>query len=133
MEEDERSAALDAYEAKRQYETELTQALEIRLARRQMLAAESVQKLYNRKDMEQGFLECFELVGGVPRLAIWANEPKNYEAFLRLLMKFAPKDLTERGAGVINFVSSIPDSPLNNPQPDHLRLPQTYENDEDGD
>lgn len=99
---------------------QFTEALEVGLARRQALSDENVQRLYSRKALEQGFLECFELVGGVPRMAIWANDPKNYTEFLKLLMKFAPKE-TERMAGnVINFVSSVPDSPLNDPRPDHL-------------
>lgn len=89
------------------------------LDERERLSMSNVRKLYSRKDMEQGFLECFELIGGVPRLAIWANESGNYGEFLRLLMKFAPKEAGEKGAGaVINFLSSIPDSSLNTPQPD---------------
>lgn len=88
-------------------------------ARKKQMEA-SVTKLYSRKSLEQGFLEVFELVGGVPRLAIWANDPENYGEFLKLLMKFAPKEAAEQTGKVINFVSSVPDSPLNYPRPDHL-------------
>ena len=94
--------------------------LERSLAERDRLSKSNVQKLFSRKTMEQGFLECFELVGGVPRLAMWANEPENYGDFLKLLMKFAPKEAERAAGNVINFVSSIPDSPLNDPKPDHL-------------
>lgn len=89
------------------------QALNKNLRERKRLANENVQKLYSRRTMEQGFLECFELIGGVPRLAIWANDPENYGEFLKLLMKFAPKDGTERVGQVINYVSNVPQSPLN--------------------
>lgn len=92
------------------------------LKERNRLQQANVQKLYSRKNLEQGFLECFELVGGVPRMAIWANSPENYGEFLKLLMKFAPKEAEKTAGAVINFVSSIPDSPLNNPQPDHLTI-----------
>ena len=91
------------------------------LRERERLSKENVQKLFSRKALEQNFLECFELVGGVPRLALWANDPENYGEFLKLLMKFAPKEAEKAGSATIHFLSSIPDSPLNNPQPDHER------------
>lgn len=101
---------------------EWNQKLQGELDRREVLKRESVQKLFSRKALEQGFLECFELVGGVPRLAIWANDPANYADFLKLLVKFAPKELGAQSEGkVINFLSSVPDSPLNTPRPDHER------------
>lgn len=92
------------------------------LIERDRLSHSSVQRLYSRKEMEQGFLECFELVGGVPRLAIWANNEANYGEFLKLLMKFAPKEASDAAGATINFLSSIPESPLNNPQPDHMAI-----------
>lgn len=104
--------------------------LERNIAERDRLSKSSVQKLYSRKNMEQGFLECFELVGGVPRLAMWANDPENYGDFLKLLMKFAPKETEKLGGATINFLSSVPDSPLNNPQPDHMTL--DHDEDEGG-
>lgn len=110
---------------------EWNQKLQEELDRREVLSRESVKKLYSRKALEQGFLECFDLIGGVPRLAVWANEPKNYALFLKLLVKFAPKELSEATSGkVIQFVSSVPDSPLNNPQPDHARLDHDAEDGE---
>ena len=93
--------------------SEFDQIVNQNLAERKRLANSSVQKLYSRKAMEQGFLECFELIGGVPRLALWANDPANYGDFLKLLMKFTPKDTTETLGRVLNYQSNVPASPLN--------------------
>lgn len=90
-------------------------ALDQNLAERKRLSTASVQKLYTRNQLEQGFLECFELIGGVPRLALWANEPANYGEFLKLLMKFAPKEATQQVGRVLEYRSNIPASPLNRP------------------
>ena len=95
-------------------------ALQIQLDRRKALSTEQVQRIFSRKDVEQGMLECFDLIGGVPRLALWANDPKNYGEFLKLLSKLFPKEALEKSAQVINFLPSIPDSPLNRPQPDQM-------------
>lgn len=95
---------------------QFSQALDRNLARRQRLANESVQKLYSRRTLEQGMLECFELIGGVPRLAIWANDPENYGEFLKLLMKFAPKEAAESVGKSVTYVSNVPASPLNRPE-----------------
>ena len=93
--------------------SEFDQIVNQNLAERKRLANSSIQKLYSRKQMEQGFLECFELIGGVPRLALWANDPANYGDFLKLLMKFTPKDTTETLGRVLNYQSNVPASPLN--------------------
>ena len=103
------------------FRRQLDESLERSLAARHALKQENIERLYSRKQMEQGFLECFELVGGVPRLAMWANDPKNYGEFLKLLIKFAPKEAEKATGTVINYMSSIPDSALNSPQPDHLQ------------
>lgn len=94
---------------------EFTDRLNTALEQRKSLSAQSVQRLYSRKALEQGFLECFELVGGVPRLALWANDPRNYSEFLKLLMKFAPKDAQEQVGRVLEYRSNVPSSPLNRP------------------
>lgn len=99
-------------------EQALNQALAIQLNRRQELKTQNVERMFTRKGLEQGMLECFELVGGIPRLAIWANDPKNYGEFLKLLSKLFPKEMQREAGQVINFISSIPDSPLNTPNPD---------------
>jgi hypothetical protein len=43
---------------------------------------------FTRKDVVQAFQTAFELVGGVPRLAIWANE--NYTDFVKLYARLLP-------------------------------------------
>lgn len=91
----------------------LNRALNTNLEHRKALANESVQRLYSRRALEQGFLECFELVGGIPRLAIWANNPENYGEFLKLLMKFAPKETAQEVGRVLEYRSNVPGSPLN--------------------
>jgi hypothetical protein len=97
------------------------QALHKALTQRAKAAESNVKRIYSKKDVEQGILEAFELVGGVSRLAIWANDPANYGEFLKLYVKCLPKDVAkEEGGRVINYMSSIPDSPLNDPKPDHL-------------
>lgn len=74
----------------------------------------SVERIYSRKQIEQAFLETFELVGGVSRLSLWANEDDNYKDFLKLLMVMAPKEaLQEQSGNVIEYRSNIPASPLN--------------------
>lgn len=74
----------------------------------------AVDRIYSRKQIEQAFLETFDLVGGVPRLAAWAHEQENYGEFLKLLTKFAPKDVVQANMGqVIEYRSNVPQSPLN--------------------
>lgn len=81
----------------------------------------NVERVFSPKQIKDAFLETFELVGGVPRLALWANDPKNYGDFIRLLMQLAPKEtgLTKGGAapGKVIYQSAIPQSPLNRRDP----------------
>lgn len=81
----------------------------------------NVGREWTRRQIQDAFIETFELIGGVPRLALWANDPENYTDFLRLLMKLAPKETVEKAGTVINFLPSTPDSELNYPQPDQPR------------
>ena len=76
----------------------------------------SVSRIYSRKMVEQSMLETFQMVGGVNRLAAWANEDANYGKFLDLLIKLAPKEaLREMEGVVIEYRSLVPSSPLNTP------------------
>lgn len=96
--------------------TDFGLALQQQLTERQrrQQAAGGVSVIYSRKQIEQAFLETFELVGGVPRLALWAADPENYGKFLELLMKLAPKDVGQKAMGaVLNYQSNVPPSPLN--------------------
>ena len=76
----------------------------------------NVERIYSRKQIEQAFLETFEIIGGVPRLASWANDDENYTQFLKLLMVMAPKEAIAQNTGnIIEYRSNIPASPLNRP------------------
>lgn len=92
-------------------------ALQRQLSERQRKKNGGVEKIYSRKMIETAFLETFEMVGGVPRLAIWANSEENYGTFLQLLMKIAPKEMVGQQLGqVLEYRSSVPQSPLNRPK-----------------
>lgn len=105
------------------------QALHKALTARSRAKSDNVERIYSKKQVEQGILEAFELIGGIPRLAIWANDPANYGEFLKLYVKCLPKEVAkEEGGRVINYMSSIPDSPLNDPKPD---LVERVERDDD--
>lgn len=91
-------------------------ALAERLRQREVELRSGVSRILSRKQVEQAFLETFELVGGVPRMALWANEEKNYGAFLQMLTKILPKEAVQgEMARVIEYRSNVPASPLNRP------------------
>lgn len=56
-------------------------------------------QIYNRKKVEQGFLQAFESIGGVSRLALWANEHPT--EFYVLLSKLFPKEIEQKVKGSI--------------------------------
>lgn len=60
--------------------------------------------------------EAFEIVGGVPRLALWAD--KNLGEFYKLLGKQVPglvqNAINVRANGNVTIISAIPASPLDN-------------------
>lgn len=80
----------------------------------------NVERMWTPKQIQNAFLETFEMVGGVPRLAIWANQEENYETFLKLLITLAPKGaaalMGEKQGNVIEYRSNVPQSPLNRGQ-----------------
>jgi hypothetical protein len=91
-------------------------ALQRQLSDRQRKKDSNVERVFSRRQIEQAFLESFEMIGGVPRLAIWANKEENYGQFLALMMKLAPKEAQSNLAGqVLEYRSNIPSSPLNRP------------------
>lgn len=94
-------------------------ALQRQLSERQRKKNGGVEKVFSRRQIEQAFLETFEMVGGIPRLAIWANDPENYGTFLQLMMKLAPKEALQNQVGaVLEYRSNVPPSPLNRPPAD---------------
>jgi hypothetical protein len=94
----------------------IVQSLESKLTDRQR--RKNVERIWSRKQIEQAFIETFELVGGVPRLALWANQEENYGEFLKLLMKLAPKDVLRDTATVLEYRSNVPQSPLSRRGPE---------------
>lgn len=101
------------------------EALDISLSERQVRLATGGRKPkgMTRRELEENVLEVFELVGGVPRLAMWANKEENYGEFLKIAMKLLPKEAL-RGddeGRTITYLPSVPDSALNNPSPDHVK------------
>ena len=54
----------------------------------------SVPRTVSRKRLEQAFLSAFELIGGVPRLALWAD--KNPGQFYALSAKLFPQKVDAR-------------------------------------
>jgi hypothetical protein len=68
----------------------------------------------DREEMGKSIMEVFHAVGGVPRLAHWANENYGYFA-TKLLPKLLPQDkqaLVNQGTLNITYIAAIPESPL---------------------
>jgi hypothetical protein len=92
-------------------------ALQNQLTERQRRKQGNVERIWTPKQIQNAFLETFEMVGGVTRLAMWANQEENYETFLKLLITLAPKGaaalLGDKQGNVIEYRSLVPSSPLN--------------------
>lgn len=97
-------------------------ALQRQLSERQRKKNGGVEKVFSPKQIQNAFIESFEMIGGVPRLALWANDPENYETFLKLLIAIAPKGAQATIGGqmgqILEYRSAVPQSPLNRPAPD---------------
>ena len=92
-------------------------SLQRQLSERQRKKNSNVERVFSRRQIEQAFIESFEMIGGVPRLAIWANKEENYGQFLALMMKLAPKEAQSTLAGqILEYRTNIPASPLNRPK-----------------
>lgn len=63
-------------------------------------------KDFSRKDVVSAFSNAFELIGGVPRLALWAhaNESDFYKLYARLLPSQASSALGETNELIIKHV-----------------------------
>lgn len=95
-------------------EIKFEEALDIALTQRQIdRASGRARVMPSRKEVEAAFIETFELVGGIPRLAMWANNPANYGEFLKLYAKMIPKEVAEEAGQTFIYESSVPPSPLN--------------------
>jgi hypothetical protein len=99
-------------------------ALQQQLTERQRRkdARTGVERIWSNRQIQNAFIESFELVGGIPRLCLWANDPNNYETFLKLLVQIAPKGaaamLGEMGGQILEYRSLVPQSPLNRQKPE---------------
>lgn len=69
-------------------------------------------KEFSRKDVVQAFQDAFELIGGTPRLALWANQNEGdfFKLYSRLLPSQASSALGEANEMVIRHV--LPKGPL---------------------
>ena len=69
-------------------------------------------KDFSRKQVVEAFATAFELVGGIPRLALWAhhNESDFYKLYARLLPSQASSALGESNELIIKHV--LPRGPL---------------------
>ena len=65
-----------------------------------------VNKEFSRKDVVSAFVNAFELIGGTPRLALWAhnNEGDFFKLYSRLLPSQASSALGEANELVIRHV-----------------------------
>lgn len=99
----------------------IEEALDLNLTERQVRMATSGRARkadYSRKELEQSMLEVFDLVGGVPRLAFWANKPENYGEFLKIVSKLLPKEAANGDDGKqVIYQTLVPASPLNKAAP----------------
>ena len=69
----------------------------------------------SRKRVVQAFLDAFEMIGGMPRLAVWANENPSefYKLYARLLPSQASSVLGEEN--VMRVIHVLPRGPLDGP------------------
>lgn len=67
---------------------------------------------FTRKDVVQSFQSAFELVGGVPRLALWAHE--NYTDFAKLYARLLPSQSSSAlgEANVLRIELAVKPGPL---------------------
>ena len=74
---------------------------------------------FTRKDVVNAFQSAFELIGGVPRLALWAND--NQSDFFKLYARLSPSQSSSAlgEANVLRIEMAIARSPL-----DDVEVPQ---------
>lgn len=81
---------------------------------RSLQRARGIPKDFNRRSVANAFHDAFECIGGVPRLAVWANhnETEFYKLYARLLPNAASQDFDLGADKPTRIVHSIPRSPL---------------------
>jgi hypothetical protein len=70
---------------------------------------------FSREDVVNAFHDSFELIGGVPRLAIWAHSNPNefFKLYAKMLPSSAQKQVTHDG--IIRIESALQPGPLDRP------------------
>lgn len=69
---------------------------------------------FSRMDVVNAFSNAFQMMGGVPRLALWANQnPDKFYPLYARLMPSTSINITSEGAKLI-IEHSVPASPLDN-------------------
>lgn len=93
---------------------------------------QAVNKIPKKRDRNQRLLdaiqETFEIIGGVPRMAIWADSDPG--EFYKLYGKQIPgmvQQLNFNGPTQINIQPALPRSPLDGPEDDLSLLPERSE------
>jgi hypothetical protein len=66
-----------------------------------LAAAPRVPDLLRARNVRSQFLHAFELIGGIPRLAMWAHQ--NPERFFPLYAKLIPAQVTGEDGGAIRI------------------------------
>lgn len=69
-----------------------------------------IRKRSDRKEIEAAFVTAFEAVGGVTRLAMWADA--NYSDFVKLFSRLLPKESLHQHSGELVIRPPIPPSAL---------------------
>lgn len=66
----------------------------------------------NRRQVTTSFIDCFHLIGGVPRMAYWADKHPTefYKLYARLLPSQATKDVDDTSKRII--IHAVPKSAL---------------------
>lgn len=82
------------------------------LAEREILQEEQVLKDLSPRNIKKQFLTAFEMVGGIPRMALWANDPRNYGEFLKMYSRMAPKEDEHKDDGGLVIEHVIPRTDL---------------------
>lgn len=72
----------------------------------------SIPRTLDRNYIKNGFMDAFELVGGVPRLAHWAD--RNYGDFIKLYARMLPSAMQQQleHSGEIIVKHVLPRGPL---------------------
>ena len=85
---------------------------------------------YSRQQVVSAFHEAFHLIGGVPRMALWAHENPGefYKLYGRLLPSSAVKEVNHSGG--IEIIARVAPSALDGVQAEYTVLPENDQSDQ---